>query len=369
MARKNYKSYGNYSLSRRHRRRNIQWFIVAMVVLVVLLTILLKDKGEKEPVAEKDIKSVNPVLPENIEIDKKEPVVVKSPVKKPVVKAKPKIVAKAVEKPVIKVVAPEVKPIAKINKPLSEADLLMNQAFAALEKSDYISARNILNEVLAITSITPEQRSRVKKQMAKMSEVWMKVAFPGDPLTGSYQVKSGDNLEAIGKRHNVPAEFLMKINGIKDARKLQAEQNLKVVNGPFNAIVYKSRFEMDLYLQNTYVKTFKIGIGLPGKDTPTGNWRVTANKKIGPPWTRPQDQGGGVLKSGDPENPLGVRWIPITCFAGDGLNRTGFGIHGNNAPESIGTQCSLGCIRMHNDEVVEFYNMVIPSMSIIYIRD
>ena len=207
--------------------------------------------------------------------------------------------------------------------------------------------------------------------MTELSDVWLlsKVALPGDELSGSYQVQFGDNLTAIGNKHNVPPEFLMRVNGIKDAKRLRAGQNLKVVNGPFNAIIYKSRFEMDLYLQNTYVKTFKIGIGLPGNDTPTGNWRVTANKEIDPDWPRPQNQGGGLVKSGDSENPLGVRWIPITCFKGDGLNRTGFGIHGNNAPKSIGTQCSLGCIRMHNNEVIEFYNMVVPSMSIIYIRD
>ena len=36
----------------------------------------------------------------------------------------------------------------------------------------------------------------------------------------------------------------------------------------------------------------------------------------------------------------------------------GYGIHGTNDASSIGKQSTSGCIRMHNDDVVELYDMV-----------
>ncbi len=60
------------------------------------------------------------------------------------------------------------------------------------------------------------------------------------------------------------------------------------------------------------------------------------------------------MPGGIPENPLGVRAIYLFNKGGD----TGFRIHGTNAPSSIGTAASSGCIRMLNHEVTELYNKV-----------
>ena len=60
------------------------------------------------------------------------------------------------------------------------------------------------------------------------------------------------------------------------------------------------------------------------------------------------------MPGGIPENPLGVRAIYLFNRGGD----TGFRIHGTNAPSSIGTAASSGCIRMLNHEVSELYGKV-----------
>ena len=41
-----------------------------------------------------------------------------------------------------------------------------------------------------------------------------------------------------------------------------------------------------------------------------------------------------------------------------GLSLKGYGIHGTNAPSSIGRNASHGCIRMRNHEVEELFGMV-----------
>jgi L,D-transpeptidase ErfK/SrfK len=155
----------------------------------------------------------------------------------------------------------------------------------------------------------------------------------------------------------------MDLNGVKSANKLRIG-DIKVVKGPFRVEIQLSKFNMDLYLQEQYVKSYKIGIGKPGEDTttPTGKWRLkrTGKSDQGPTWY--PDKGKPVLAS-DPEYPLGARWIPITCIKGAGEGRTGFALHGTKDPKSIGTRCSLGCIRLSNEDVIEVYKMLAAGIS------
>ena len=57
-----------------------------------------------------------------------------------------------------------------------------------------------------------------------------------------------------------------------------------------------------------------------------------------------------VVQGGDPLNPLGVRAL----YLGSTLYR----IHGTDAPWTIGQNVSRGCVRMHNEHVIELYNKV-----------
>lgn len=93
-------------------------------------------------------------------------------------------------------------------------------------------------------------------------------------------------------------------------------------------------------------------------------WAGTARvgmKRVNPKWTPPPEMIARTPKyakwrngmpGGIPENPLGVRALYLFTRAGD----TGFRIHGTNAPSSIGTAASSGCIRMLNPEVAELFD-------------
>jgi lipoprotein-anchoring transpeptidase ErfK/SrfK len=79
-----------------------------------------------------------------------------------------------------------------------------------------------------------------------------------------------------------------------------------------------------------------------------------------PPWTPPAEmierkpelaEWADGMPGGIPENPLGARAI----YLYRGKRDTLFRIHGTNAPSSIGTAASSGCIRMLNQEVIELY--------------
>lgn len=246
-----------------------------------------------------------------------------------------------------------------------EAQLLIQKAVEDRKAGRVIAARDQLNEALKLR-LTPAIRQEIKVQMAKLSEQWLfrRMVLEGDTLTGLYKVMPGDLLARIGRNHQVPYQGLMEINGIHEARALQAGQTIKVIHGPFHALVNLSTFTLDLYLQTMYVKSYKIGIGKEEHATPTGTWRVASGGKlIKPTWTDPDS--GRVYKASDPDYPLGSRWIALDGIDGDAKGRTGFAIHGTKEPETIGSRSSRGCIRLFNGEAIELYNLLEEGKSLV----
>ncbi len=85
-------------------------------------------------------------------------------------------------------------------------------------------------------------------------------------------------------------------------------------------------------------------------------------KRVDPTWTPTSEMRAEnpklpkVVAGGDPLNPLGSRAI----YLGNTLYR----IHGTDAPWTIGTNVSRGCIRMHNKHVEELYERVKVGMKV-----
>jgi LysM repeat protein len=274
------------------------------------------------------------------------------------------------KEPELTKIAPEPAPGPTV-EPNPEAASLIAEAAALLgeKPGKIVQARDKLNQALRMP-MSPQQRLSVKDQLSVLSDEWLlsRNVLTDDPLCESYQVRSGDLLTAIGDKYKVPYEILMTINRISRAESLQAGLPIKVVKGPFHAKVYRSTFTMDLYLQNTFVKSFRVGLGKPGMETPTGLWRVKSDGKLVKPiWTNPAD--GKTYHPEDPDYPLGSRWIGLEGLSGQAKNRTGFAIHGTKEPEQIGTADSQGCIRMHNGDVILVYNMMYPVLSQVEIVD
>jgi len=252
---------------------------------------------------------------------------------------------------------PLAEPNPKVDDLIVEAMALINGKPARI-----IEARDRLNEVFPMQQ-SRQQREVVKEQLSKLADKWLfsRKIFPQDKLCSTYKVKPGDLLSAIGKQHKVPWEILKEINGIARAEALPAGGIIKVINGPFHTRIYCSTFTMDLYLQNTFVKSFPVGLGQPGMETPTGLWCVRpGGKLIKPVWT---DHTGKTFRPEDPDYPLGSRWIGLEGLEDEAKDRTGFAIHGTKEPEEIGTAGSRGCIRLHNGDAILLYNLLVPTFS------
>ena len=254
----------------------------------------------------------------------------------------------------------------------SEANTLISEATELLKKgmTQIIPARDKFNEALRSRTISAKQAAYVKQQLSVLADDWLfnRSVLQDDTLCDYYKVQSGDRLKIIGEKNKVPYEILMTINKISDERKLGAGQNIKIVKGPFHAKVYRSTFTIDIYLQNTYIRTFKVGLGLPESETPTGLWKVKNNGKlIEPIWT--DKSSGKTYYPSDPDYPLGSRWVALEGVSGNAVGRSGFAIHGTREPESLGKASSQGCIRMENGSVVLVYNMLIEGYSTVEVLD
>jgi Uncharacterized protein conserved in bacteria len=289
--------------------------------------------------------------------------------------------AKATPEPASKPAsAPESKPqkaevnspvVALVPDPNSRVNKLIDQAMANINANParIIEARDLLNAVLAMP-LSGQQRSFVKEQLSQLSDKWLfsKTIHTQDKLCGSYKVEPGDLLSTIGKQFNVPYDILMEINKIARPEALQAGETIKIINGPFHVRVYRTTFTMDLYLQNTFVRSFPVGLGKSGMDTPMGLWVVKSDgKMISPKWT--DSDTGRVYKAEDPDYPLGSRWIALEGLEGAAKGRTGFAIHGTKDIATIGTSSSRGCIRLYNGNVILLYNLLMPGVSQVEVVD
>lgn len=103
---------------------------------------------------------------------------------------------------------------------------------------------------------------------------------------------------------------------------------------------------LEYYENNELIKEYPVAIGKQSTPTPLGFFN-NIDKEVNPCWY-PPDSNGDVVTSG-PNNPLGYRWMG---FEGN------YGIHGTNAPWSIGSVISNGCIRMNEEDVEELFPQI-----------
>lgn len=116
---------------------------------------------------------------------------------------------------------------------------------------------------------------------------------------------------------------------------------------PF-VIVNKTTNELAFIDENKVQTVVSVGTGKTKELTPEGLFTITV-KAIDPYYRRKDIPGG------DPNNPLGSRWIGFDAVETDGRI---YGIHGTNQPASIGRYVSQGCIRTQNEVISSLYPLI-----------
>ncbi len=191
-------------------------------------------------------------------------------------------------------------------------------------------------------------------------------------------------LEFIAERHHATEPFLRQLNPRIDLRQLKKGDLVVVPNVRqifrIEAIPRSASYKRDAAKAAHYVfvdtkermasfyRNTKLLAAFPithGKDryVPIGRWRITT--MVTTPTFRWDES---MLKRGvrsdtyhtlppGPNNLIGIFWASI--------NKKGIGLHGTNAPETIGRTRSAGCIRFANWDAIRLPNYVRPGCEVI----
>lgn len=178
-----------------------------------------------------------------------------------------------------------------------------------------------------------------------------------------YQVKPGDTLGRIAARYNkshglqLEGETLAIINRISNPRSLQANQILRVPIDPISVVIEKNSFLCGVYLGQDLVKLYWCSHGRAEHETPVTSF-VVSEKLVHPDWF----YDGRQVPYGSKDNPLGTHFVK---FRHESLS--GFGIHGTTEPGRMMEEVSLGCIRLSNEDIADFFKLV-PRGAAVHIR-
>lgn len=246
-----------------------------------------------------------------------------------------------------------------------------------LQSSNPIAARALVSRLLELDRLTPSDRDRAYDLV---NSLWASLFLntnvnPNDTFMGVHTIKPGESLAKVVRNEQLACEtFLLKrINGIKDERRIQIGQRLRVPKGAFHAEILKDQFRLNLFLdsgggssERVMIASFRCGLG-ESNGTPTGRFKVRPKSKlIDPEWTHPKT--GQHFASHDPMNPIGEHWIGIMGVEESNKNFLGYGIHGTIDADSIGKDRSLGCVRLLADDVAFVYECLVDPQSTIVIR-
>ncbi len=108
-----------------------------------------------------------------------------------------------------------------------------------------------------------------------------------------------------------------------------------------------------LYFMNRTGEAISYPIAIPREQDRWEGVTKISDKKVNPPWRPTADmltenpRLPPWVPGGHPMNPLGVRALY--------LGTSPYRIHGTDAPWTIGTAASKGCIRMYNRDVLDLY--------------
>lgn len=282
--------------------------------------------------------------------------------------------------------APTVPPPADDVPP--EVARLIEQANKAMGQNKLIEARTALLTAIKNDRVKESERVGLRSWISELNEtiIFSPTIVAGDPFTEAYKVVSGDVLERItrGKGLAVDWRLIARVNRMKDPSKLRLGQNLKLVKGPFHAVVHKADFRVDIYAGTplapgstgspradgseegwTYIRSVRAGLGSEG-GTPLGTFIVKKNSKlVDPPWVNPKT--GEKFAAADPKNPIGEHWLGIVGVDDASKAKTGFGLHGTIEPDSIGKERSMGCVRMLPDDIAVVWELLAEEVSTVRI--
>lgn len=175
-----------------------------------------------------------------------------------------------------------------------------------LDRGELAQALLKLSDWYGDPSLTPEEAQEVETLLGQLAGDVIYEGPPAHRLEPKRVVKTGETLQTIAQEYNVPWELLAHINHIDSPTSVQVGQELKVIRGPFSAIVELGKRKMTLMLDRRYAGKFTIELD-PTASIEEGTWKVdqklltpVAGGIYGQPAGATEDRGLLLSNSGAP---------------------------------------------------------------------
>jgi len=254
--------------------------------------------------------------------------------------------------------------------------LQLDTAQRMVNQNDRVAARRLLSQTLSAPNLSARDSQRLRDELTQINNVLIfgPVVAPNDPICEEYKIQSGDSLSRIASRRELASHWklIQRVNRISNPSRIRLGQNLKLVHGPFHAIVYKREHRMDIYHGSPndpaswlFIKSLNVGLGADN-GTPIGTFTVSTNKLENPGWVNPRNAAESYGPN-DPANPIGEFWLGLDGV-GQYATLTGYGIHGTIDPSSIGDDQSMGCVRLADEDIALVYELLAERVSVVEIR-
>ena len=172
-----------------------------------------------------------------------------------------------------------------------------------------VEARQRLSDALGSGGLDEVRAGEVRVALAQLSEtlVFGSGVAQRDPFAREFIIPEGGVLAKIAQNqtNGLHWKFLARINGISSPNRIRSGQRLKLLDGPFHAVVDKSSYRLDLWMgqeeDRVFVRSFNVGLGRDNR-TPEGQFEVSSRVE-NPQHTDPET--GKVFGKDDPLNPAG----------------------------------------------------------------
>ena len=186
-----------------------------------------------------------------------------------------------------------------------------------------------------------------------------------------YAVAKGDTLGGIAHRYGMKVALLARINKLSEPYPLHLGQRLWVSNRHIVPAARSDGIVINLgdrtlywLLDGAVIAFFPVGVGRQSWETPPGAYSIVGRRRdpiwhVPPSIQKEMKQRGEPVKKvvpAGPDNPLGSYWLQLSV--------PGYGIHGTNAPASVGKFTTHGCVRLRPEDIERLYNEVPTGTSV-----
>jgi L,D-transpeptidase ErfK/SrfK len=192
-------------------------------------------------------------------------------------------------------------------------------------------------------------------------------------VTGSvfgYKVQKGDSLTLLSARFGTAIRNLAELNGLSPTVFLREGQTLQIDNRHLvpatledGILVNIPQRMLFIFKAGRLAGAYPVTVGKADWQTPIGLFHVL-EKQHDKTWNVPLSIQEEMRREGlvvrqevppGPDNPLGEYWIRISPSCG---------IHGTNAPASIYSATSHGCLRLQPSVIAEIYALSVVGMPV-----